>query len=175
MTEWRNQDPAGYDGYATRPRLWRPLERAIGGFDTDPAAGTEPAPIADTVFTPEDDGLARAWPGTVWLNPPFSDKERWYRRLINQLRNGPATGAVAVAPADPSTEWFHRWFSRCDYLALLEGRDWFIRNPGEGGSPSYSTMIGVWDLPDALEPLEDMGQVYQPTHRETISLEADYD
>jgi len=62
------------DSYATKPELWRPLSDALGGFDLDPASGAESEHIAETVYTKDDDGLSHDWPGTVWLNPPFSNK-----------------------------------------------------------------------------------------------------
>jgi len=99
----------------------------------------------------------------VWLNPPFSDKERWYRRLIGQLNEGNATKAVAVAPVDPSTEWFQRWFSRSTTLCLLEGRGWFTFPSGEAsGNASFSTMVGVWNASECDSALQRLGTVYKP-------------
>lgn len=38
MTDWRKAS-SGNDSVATKPRLWRPISRALDGFDLDPAAG----------------------------------------------------------------------------------------------------------------------------------------
>lgn len=159
MTDFRRAS-SGNDATATKPSLWRPLSRSVGGFDLDPAAGCEPEQIASERYTVDDDGLAQPWYGTVWLNPPFSEKTPWYRRLVSQYRNGDIERAVAVAPVDTSTAWFQEWFSEADSISFLDGRDHFIRNPGSGGSPSFSTMIGVWNpTDDVLDTLDGMGVV----------------
>ena len=50
--------------------------------------------------------------------------------------------AVAVAPVDPSCDWFPEWFSTADVIVFLDGRDWFLEH---GSSPSFSTMLGAWN------------------------------
>jgi len=152
------------DSVATKPELWRPISDAIGGFDLDPAAGCEPTPIAENRYTESDDGLSSPWFGTVWLNPPFSDKTPWYRRLVGQYNHGNIDRAVALATVDLSAAWFHDWFSTADVLCFLEGRDWYL---GEGDSPTFSTQVGVWNPTDELiDHLETRGTVVEP-HTDT--------
>jgi len=145
--EWYHTDDEN-DDVATAPRLWRPLDRHLGGFDLDPAAGCEPTPIADERYTEADDGLSRPWFGTVWLNPPFSQKADWYGRLAAQYQRGAVERAAAVATADSSADWFHESFSTADTIAFLDGRDWFL---GNGSSPSFATVVGLWGAtPEAV-------------------------
>lgn len=147
------------DEVATKAELWRPIADAMGGFDLDPAAGCEPTPIADDRYTREDNGLAQPWYGTVWLNPPFSDKTPWYKRLVSQYRNGGVDRAVALATVDPSANWFHDWFSTADVICYLNGRNWYHA----GDSPSFSTMVGVWNPTDgALDVLRGLGTLAYP-------------
>jgi hypothetical protein len=147
------------DNVATKPELWRPLAEAMNGFNLDPAAGTEPEPIAAERYTPEDDGLTTEWYGTVWLNPPFSEKEKWYRRLVTQHSRGEIGAAVAVAPDDTSTDWFHDWFSTADVIAFLDGRDWFTGK----NSPNFGTQVGVWTpTPEVISKLQSLGKVVRP-------------
>lgn len=160
MTFYKNAPPEGENAVATSPNLWRPISDCIGGFDLDPAAGAEPDPIADTRYTKEDDGLIQPWYGKVWLNPPFNNKGVWYKRVVDKYENGDVELAVVIAPADTSTDWFHDWFSRADVICFLEGRDWYEANQGNGGSPSFSTMVGVWGADDGLvDVLDSMGMV----------------
>jgi len=149
------------DEVATKRELWEPFDRAMDGFDLDPAAGCEPTPLADERYTKEDDGLIQPWFGTVWLNPPFSDKTPWYRRLVDQYWNGDVTGAVALATVDPSANWFHQWFHTCDTLCYLDGRDWYL----EGDSPTFSTMVGLWNpTSEAISQCHCLGTVVRPIH-----------
>ena len=152
------------DDVATAPKLWRPIRDAIGGFDLDPAAGCEPTPIASDRYTKDDDGLTSPWYGNVWLNPPFSDKTPWFKRLVSQYEHGDVERAVALSTVDPSAAWFHDWFSQADIICFHEERDLYL---GHGNSPSFSTMIGAWNPTDELrETLESMGTVVTP-HRDT--------
>lgn len=152
-------DASERSGHPTKPELWRPLSDAVGGFDLDPAAGTESEKIADDRYTPEDDGLAQPWYGDVWLNPPFDAKIAWFKCLVSQYEDGDVTSAIALAPVDTSTEWFQRWFSRADVLGWLEGRDWYEAP----ASPSFNTVVGVWNPNDAvLDTLDRLGTVTRP-------------
>ena len=148
------------DSVATQRCLWEPISERIGGFDLDPAAGCEPTQIGDERYTESEDGLIQPWFGTVWLNPPFSAKTEWYKRLVDQYENGDVDRAVALATVDPSAQWFHNWFSTADVLCFLEGRDWYI---GNGDSPTFSTQVGVWNpTPELVEWLKEKGTVVEP-------------
>jgi len=146
--------------YATKPSLWRPLADAVGGFDVDPASGAESEHIADTVYTKADDGLAHAWHGTVWLNPPFSEKTDWFRKAVGQVNEGNADTVVALAPVDTSTQWFQNWYSKGELICWLEGRDWYVAE----GSPSFNTSVAVFgDVPGELVTvLDSKGTVTRP-------------
>ena len=153
------------DEVATSPELWRPISQRVDGFDLDPAAGAESTPIATHRFTRDDDGLSKRWFGTVWLNPPFSDKTPWYRRLVGQYQSGNVDCAVALAPVTPSSQWFHRWFARADALCFLEGRDWYEER---GSNPSFATMLGVWNPPaELLDWMSSSGVVSYPEPRDS--------
>jgi len=153
MTLYENQSTDTSDGYATKPELWRPLADAVGGFDVDPASGAESKQIAETVYTEKDDGLQQTWDGKVWLNPPFSEKEAWFRKAVNEVNAGRATVIVALAPVDTSTEWFQRWFSKAELICWLNNRDWYV----DSGSPPFNTHIGCFGN-EYVDPLESVLQ-----------------
>lgn len=52
-------------------------------FDLDPASPVDAMTNvpAQRVFTRLDDGLAQAWEGFVWCNPPFSNTTPWADRM----------------------------------------------------------------------------------------------
>lgn len=47
-----------------------PLVRKLGHFDLDPC-GFPGHPTAERLICLPNDGLAQAWRGRVWLNPPY--------------------------------------------------------------------------------------------------------
>lgn len=156
---------------ATSPELWRPIARAVGGFDLDPAAGCEPTQIADERYTPEDDGLSSPWHGWVWLNPPYDAKKAWYRRLWRFIESGDIEGAVAVAAGTTSSEWFQEYLSTADVICFLEDRDVYL---DEGDSPSFATFLGVWNpTEELLDVLEGLGTCMfssADTEQRTLSI-----
>lgn len=156
------------DEYATPPSLWRPLARAVGGFDLDPASGAESTPIAETRFTKEDDGLARAWFGNVWLNPPFGDpsgtgrsaRETWLRKARAEAERDDVDLVTVLLPVDTSTDWFHRHVLDADTICFLSSRPQF---EGESVHTGFACHIAVFgETPEELvDVLETMGAVFR--------------
>jgi len=157
------------DSVATKRELWQPIAERMGGFDLDPAAGCEPTPIANKRYTEADDGLTQPWYGTVWLNPPFSEKRVWFKRLVDQYKNGDVERAVALSTTGTSAVWFQEWFSTADLIVFLEGRDWYIHGDN---NPNYCTQLGVWNPTKDLETyLQTLGTVVEPkadTRQQTL-------
>jgi len=147
------------DSVATHPRLWRPLSRAVGGFDLDVAAGCEPTPIADDRFTPDDDGLSQQWHGDIFMNPEFSEKGAWFRKLVAEYRAGRIDRAVAVCNTGTDADWFQEYASTADLLCFLNGRGWYLQD----GRENFATFVAVWNPNDALrDVLHGLGAVVEP-------------
>jgi hypothetical protein len=74
---------------------------ALGPFDLDPCAG-ENTKIAGVNWWDGngEDGLIADWFGTVWCNPPFSQKEQWAYKMI-QHGDG-----ILILPERGSAPWF---------------------------------------------------------------------
>lgn len=169
------------DEYATPPSIWRPLARAVGGFDLDPASGAESTPIANTRYTKDDDGLAQPWFGTVWLNPPFGDRsgpgessrEEWLRKARSEIQCDDVGLITILLPVDTSTDWFHRYVVDADTICFLSSRPQF---QGESVHTGFACMVVVYGEapPDLADALENMGAVfrgrefYSSTTQETL-------
>lgn len=155
------QDPDDNE-YATPPRLWRPLSRAVGGFDVDPASGAESTPIAETRYTRADDGLKQAWEGAVWLNPPWSSngdasaKETWLRKARSEAARDAVDVVLVLLPADTSAHWFHDHVLSAEVVCLIgPGR---IPFEGENRNPSFQMCLAAFgsvdgELEDAMDSL----------------------
>ena len=163
----------GADDYASPPSLWRPLARAVGGFDVDPASGAESTPIAETRFTRDENGLEQPWQGDVWLNPPFGDapstgpskREKWLTKARNEANRDAVRSVTVLLPVDTSTQWFHNHVVEAPVLCLMgPGRLEFEgEKPEDTGNTSFATCIAVFgDPPEKLiESLEQFGAVFR--------------
>jgi hypothetical protein len=119
---------------------------ALGPFDLDPCAAPSPRFLATarTHVEPPADGLAATWYGRVWLNPPYSEVERWLARLAAHGRG------TALVFARTDVAWFHTHGVRADALLFLRGRVTFLRGdgsrgPSNVGGPSVLLAYGADD------------------------------
>lgn len=143
------------DAWATPPELLRPLASAIDGFDLDPCSGAETKSIAEETYTEDDDGLVKPWFGTVWVNPPYSEIEDWFRKAVNEWQRDETDLIMVLAPARTSTQWFHRYAVKADFLAFVEGRLTFGNEREQVRNAPFPSIIAVFgtdeDLTDALD------------------------
>lgn len=139
------------DGWATPQAFVEPLSDAVGGFDLDPASGAEAEPHAEETYTAAENGLASEWFGTVWLNPPFSEKTDWLEKAYREYHDGNVELALILLPVDTSTQWFHDYVTEADLLWFKEGRLKFRGGGGRNRNPNFGVMIAVYgDAPDDL-------------------------
>ncbi len=101
-------------------------------FDLDvasPGAQVVPWIPAKKHLTILDDGLAHAWTGLIWLNPPYGTKTpEWIGRF-----NKHVGGGILLVFARTETNWFHRGVRAWDGLCFVHGRISFIRGDGYRG------------------------------------------
>ena len=120
--------------YETPPEIFEPLDAEFK-FDLDVCAIAENAKC-DIFFSPEDNGLERAWKGTCWMNPPFGrEMKNWVKKAYLEWKNG--CTVVALLPARTNTAWWHDW--------VMKGEQRFIR--GEVKFVGYDR--GLW-MPMAI-------------------------
>lgn len=113
---------------------------AIGvEFDLDPCSpGAPPSSVpARRHLTKADNGLSATWAGSVWLNPPFSSKRKWYEKLV-------AHGdGIALMPARTETHDLQDYMQAASALLFLKGRIYFER----GSKPGANGLNGVTSTP----------------------------
>lgn len=102
------------------------------------------------------DGLAQAWFGRVWLNPPYGpDTPKWLAKM-HQHRNG-----IALVFARTDCKWFHDYVAKADAILFLKGRIQFVDGLGKtgGGGAGSGSMIVAWgeECVAALEKMQDLG------------------
>lgn len=124
---------------------------ALGPFDLDPCAAPEPRPwptAATMLSEPEGDGLAADWRGLVWCNPPYSDAERWLRKLA---RHGDGIAMLFVR-AETGLWRRHVW-GAAECLLVLGSRIAFYRPDGTRADKpgiTASALVGWGEGADRL-------------------------
>ena len=167
--------------WATPNWLYKPLAKALNGFDIDPASGAEGDDyIADMVIRyPENqsmvgehvvdgdtkihysDGLKEEWFGDVWVNPPYgrSHNPRWARKVLEESESPLVDSLTALAPASTSASWFQNKYAEADYLTFIDGR---VSFDGSGDTnASFANAIATFgEVPDEyVEALHTLGLV----------------
>lgn len=105
MTDRRKEGRPDKDEWRTPTSLVVALRRALKlDFTLDPCAdpdhGLRLAGLTD-FYSKESDGLTQSWGSRVaFVNPPFSQKERWIEKAIFEAKRGATVGLVLEAMTD---------------------------------------------------------------------------
>lgn len=103
----------------------------MGGIDLDPASCPKANKVirATRFFTKEDDGLAQAWHGRVWLNPPYSRDlmPAFCNHLALHVESGAVEQAILVSHNNTDTAWFSRLSECCSAICFPRSRIRFYR------------------------------------------------
>jgi hypothetical protein len=120
--------------------IWlTPLEiiNKLGHFDLDPC-GESFHKTANTIYT--ENGLEKKWFGRVWLNPPYSEVEKWLNRLCEH-GNG-----IALVFARVDTKWAQKIMPKADSVFFPNRRLYFLtkelERKGNAGAPSMFLSFG---------------------------------
>ena len=107
----------------------REILTTLGPFDLDPCTQSfRPFDTAARHICEDQggDGLAEAWAGRVWLNPPYGKViGRWLGKLADH-GNG-----VALVFARTETRWGQSMIGRADAVNFIAGRIGFLRADGK--------------------------------------------
>ena len=143
-------------GWATPPALLERLYAMFGRFDLDPCSPTDDprrAPVrARMYFTPEDDGLALAWHGRVFVNPPYGrGLAAWVAKARREFEEGRAGPVVLLIPSRTETSYWHEHVAGKAAVYFLRGRLRF--GAGEQSAP-FPSALAVWGAgPETLAAL----------------------
>ncbi len=125
----------------TPPSIIDRVLAVLGHIDLDPCAEPGRRVPAAVHLTVEEDGLAQAWHGRVYLNPPYGRAiGRWVGKLCEEYAAGQVEAAIALLPARPDTQWWKltRGYPRCH----VEGRLKFSEQKNSATFPSALVYFG---------------------------------
>lgn len=107
----------------TPPEYWEPALdlHEKDGFDLDPATCDESLVPARVKYTQQENGLIQEWHAELlWLNPPYSQNEKWTLKLQKEVEAGRVVEAYILEKTDNRTAWYQRLLGMCSAFCLVD-------------------------------------------------------
>lgn len=143
---WGQGDKEDRDARFTPPGLLGAVTEAFGSIDIDPC-GHELSPVQakrSILLSEGGDGLRDDWSGRLaFVNPPFSEQQKWLRRAHDQWSAGRIEVAVCLVPTRTDSQWFHEVLSQSASIYFLKGRVRFTDPRGRTQATPHSVMLVI--------------------------------
>jgi phage N-6-adenine-methyltransferase len=124
------------DEWGTPKEVFAVLNEEFG-FTLDPCSNGSNGKTA-RCFTLAENGLLKSWRDeTVFLNPPYSDIERWMAKAYGAARDDNAI-VVCLVPSRTDTKWWHKYAMRGE-IRFICGRLRF--GDAEASAPFPSAIV----------------------------------
>lgn len=108
-------------------------------FTLDPCATKENAKC-ETYYTPEQNGLALAWFGRVFMNPPYGREiSKWMKKAYEECKiHNHCKLVVCLVPSRTDTKWWFNYVMKADEIRYVKGR---LRFDGKSLAPFPSAVV----------------------------------
>jgi site-specific DNA-methyltransferase (adenine-specific) len=121
------------DEWGTPKELLDDLELEFGPL-------SDPCPIT---WKPGDpDGLSIEWGPVTFVNPPYSEWQRWVEKAYNEYLKGKTV--ILLLPARTDTKAFHEYIMRSTEIRFIQGRLKFGESKNSAPFPS---MLVIFKCP----------------------------
>lgn len=98
----------------------------------------DPCPV-----NPQFDGLTTEWQKLNFVNPPYSEIDKWVDKAIEESKKAKET--TLLIPARTDTQWFKKLYDHGVLIQLLNGRLKF--NDGKFTAPFPSMLVTIPSYP----------------------------
>jgi phage N-6-adenine-methyltransferase len=140
----------------------------FGKIDLDPCSngkGDAANVPATEHYTREDNGLARAWHGKVYMNPPYGrEVAQWVEKVTAEYQAGNISEAVILIAARTDTRWFNLLAKTGAVWCAVEGRLLFS-TPGVKTSNAAPFPSAIFYLGDNVQDFYHCFKHHGPIYR----------
>ena len=106
------------------------------------AAATDENHLCPNWYTKERDGLSQSWGyQRTFVNPPYSQIDKWAEKIACEARMGDALLVVALIPARTDTKWWQQHVATADHVHFIRGR---LRFGDSKNSAPFPSAIAFW-------------------------------
>lgn len=98
--------------------------------------------VCERYFDEDRNGLAQAWRGLCWMNPPYGRKiGEWVQKAVDECIIHKAN-VVCLLPARTDTKWWHDNIGYASLVVLVRGRFKFGGSSNSAPFPSAFVVFG---------------------------------
>lgn len=134
---------SGENEWYTPAEFIEAAREVMGSIDCDPATSefANRTVKATTYFTAETNGLAHAWSGNVWMNPPYAQPliSNFAEAVTAKFAAGEINQAIVLVNNATETAWFQRMMEEASAICFPKSR---IRFVDPAGNPSGAPLQG---------------------------------
>jgi len=125
----------------TPPQYVESARKVMGSIDLDPCSSdfAQVTVKATSYYTFKTNGLAQAWQGNVWMNPPYAARiiRAFVDKLLGHLATRDVQQAIMLTHNNADTLWFHKAAQCCRSVCFTRGRVRFYNADGTANSPTH--------------------------------------
>lgn len=84
-------------------------------------------------------GLDRAWGGSTFVNPPYSEIGAWIKKGAQEAQAGKTV--VFLIPSRTDTKWWHEFVMTATEIRFIKGR---LKFGGAKNSAPFPSCVVIW-------------------------------
>lgn len=120
-----------------RSDCWRTPERVYNLLNSEFNFDFDPCPYPRTNF----DGLKIDWGKSNFVNPPYSETEKWVKKAL--IEYGKGKSVVMLLRLDASTKWFRDLILPNAEVRLFFDRVWFVNPEGKQSRSDHASILAI--------------------------------